>query len=127
MSARAETARMQVRDYIASAAGDRGWDDTRQSWLARAASRLGMPYSRIKNLWYGRGRAYLDEAEEMRARVTEQKWGQRRQGERLHENAHQIQALVGGNASPLEREAEGGERAGPSAAAAPASRPHSSV
>lgn len=117
MNARADTVRTQVRLYIATAAGDRGWDDTRQSWLARAATRLGIPYSRIRNLWYGRGRAYADEFEEMRARITEQKWRQRRHGERLHEMASQIQALAGGNIPPLEHPASGGERAGDAAAA----------
>lgn len=44
------------RDLLTLAAGERGWNDTRESWLARAARRVGMDYSRAYNIFYGRSR-----------------------------------------------------------------------
>jgi hypothetical protein len=123
MSARSETIRDEIRLSIATAAGDRGWNDTRQSWLSRAASRLGLTYSRTRKLWYGIGRPYADELEEIRARITEQKWQQRRHEERQHVVADQIQTLDGGNTTPLEHSTSRGERAGDAAITGPAARP----
>lgn len=44
----------QARDVIALAAGPRGWDDTRESWLARGARRLSWSYARVRKVWYRR-------------------------------------------------------------------------
>ena len=44
------------RDLIALAAGERGWNDTRESWLGRGARRLGIAYSRAYNIFYGRSK-----------------------------------------------------------------------
>ena len=46
----------ECRDLLAYAAGPRGWNDTRESWLARAARRVGIEYSRAYNIFYGRSR-----------------------------------------------------------------------
>ena len=47
----AEMIRDQVRDYIAAAAGQREWNDTRVSWIARAAHRLGIEFNRAHALY----------------------------------------------------------------------------
>lgn len=44
----------RARDAIALAAGPRGFDDTRESWLSRAARRFGMSYARVRKIWYRR-------------------------------------------------------------------------
>lgn len=45
-----------ARKMLCTVAGPRDWSDTRQSWLARAARRLGWDYSRTSNVFYGRAR-----------------------------------------------------------------------
>ena len=45
-----------ARELLIGIAGRRDWSDTRQSWLAKAARRLGWPYSRTSNIFYGRAR-----------------------------------------------------------------------
>ena len=45
-----------ARSMLCAVAGQRDWSDTRQSWLAKAARRLGWPYSRTSNIFYGRAR-----------------------------------------------------------------------
>ena len=45
-----------ARSMLCAVAGNRDWSDTRQSWLAKAARRLGWPYSRTSNIFYGRAR-----------------------------------------------------------------------
>jgi hypothetical protein len=47
---------VEARQMIGAIAGPREWADTRQSWLAKAARRLGFPYARTANIWYGRAR-----------------------------------------------------------------------
>ena len=43
-----------MRHEIAIVAGPREWGDTRESWLARAARRVGtVPFRTMKALWYG--------------------------------------------------------------------------
>lgn len=42
-----------MRDLVATVAGPRDWNDTRQSWLARAASRAGISYRQAHALFYG--------------------------------------------------------------------------
>lgn len=44
------------REMLAFAAGPRGWNDTRESWLQRAARAVGIDYSRAYNIFYGRSR-----------------------------------------------------------------------
>lgn len=46
----------EYRDLLALAAGPRGWNDTRDSWLARGARALGVDFSRARNVWYGKTR-----------------------------------------------------------------------
>lgn len=42
-----------MRDVIAAVAGPREWNDTRESWLGRAARRAGITYRQAKALFYG--------------------------------------------------------------------------
>ncbi len=60
-----------LRGWIGSIAGPRGWDDTRESWLARAARRLGLPYRRVRALYYGEARR-VDAAEYLMIRARAQ-------------------------------------------------------
>lgn len=43
-----------VRKEIAIVAGSRGWDDTRESWLARVPRRVPtVSFRTVRSLWYG--------------------------------------------------------------------------
>lgn len=53
-----------MRDVIATVAGPRTWNDTRESWLARAARRANISYRSAKSLWYGE----INDAEHKAAR-----------------------------------------------------------
>lgn len=46
----------ECRLFVALAGGERGWADTRGSWLARAARRLGISPGRATSLFYGKAR-----------------------------------------------------------------------
>lgn len=59
----------QMRDMLALACGARGWDDTRDSWLARGARVVGMDFSRAKNIWYGKSRR-IEASEFLRMQQT---------------------------------------------------------
>lgn len=41
------------RGWIEAVAGQQSGEDTRESWLARAAKRSGLTYRTIKSLYYG--------------------------------------------------------------------------
>lgn len=41
-----------ARGWVIRAAGPRGWDDTRETWLGRAARRLGLKRSRARQIFY---------------------------------------------------------------------------
>ena len=43
-----------ARAMVAAAAGERGWSDTRESWLGKAARRLGFTYPRTRSIFYQR-------------------------------------------------------------------------
>lgn len=45
-----------ARDMLCAVAGDRYWNDTRESWLARAARRLGWPFGRTRAVFYRQAR-----------------------------------------------------------------------
>src|SRR5689334_6925559 len=60
------------RHGIAVAAGPRDWADTRESWLARAARKLGLSYRRTKSIWYNEARVIrADEYLKIRAQLEE--------------------------------------------------------
>lgn len=42
----------EMHDAIVTLAGGRGWADTREAWLARAARRAGISYRRAKSFFY---------------------------------------------------------------------------
>lgn len=46
----------QAREMLCAIAGPRGWNDTRESWLAKAARRLGFGPRRTKAIFYGEAR-----------------------------------------------------------------------
>lgn len=52
MSARPEKVSV-MRNLVVAVAGPRLWQDTRQSWLARAARKAGISYRQCKALFYG--------------------------------------------------------------------------
>ena len=74
----------EARDLLAFAAGPRGWDDTRESWLARGAKRLGVEFSRAWNIWYGKTRR-MEAAEFLNLRYA---------AERLREQNERTKAMV---------------------------------
>jgi hypothetical protein len=41
------------RDLVAAVAGPRSFNDTRQSWLNRAARRAGLSYRTVRGIFYG--------------------------------------------------------------------------
>lgn len=45
-----------ARDLLCAIAGPRGWNDTRESWLAGAARKLGFGYRRTRAIFYGEAR-----------------------------------------------------------------------
>lgn len=84
VAATADAVLDHARDMLAVAAGPRGWDDGRKSWLARGARVLGITPSRAETIWYRKSRGlsaheYLQMVE--RARGVEERLAQRR-GER---------------------------------------------
>lgn len=46
----------EARSMLCAIAGPRGWNDTREAWLARAARRLGFGHRRTKAIFYGEAR-----------------------------------------------------------------------
>lgn len=48
-----EKSSVSAREAIAAVAGPRLANDTRESWLNRAARRAGVSYRQAKSLWYG--------------------------------------------------------------------------
>lgn len=46
----------QAREMLCAIAGQRDWNDTRESWLARAARKLGFGHRRTKAIFYGEAR-----------------------------------------------------------------------
>ena len=46
---------------VAAIAGERGWGDTRESWIGKAALRLGFSYPRTRSIFYGRAKLSADE------------------------------------------------------------------
>jgi len=47
-----------MRDAVITAAGPRGWNDTRESWLSRAARKLGITHRRARSLFYQQAGKY---------------------------------------------------------------------
>lgn len=119
MLATADTVLTSARLCIASAGGARGWNDTRQSWLARAARHLGMPHCRIRSIWYGRARLYADEYQELqnRAQLLSQRITQAEDD--LHASRDSFEALAGGAAAQPVNSRSPQRRARHRAAAAP--------
>jgi hypothetical protein len=48
----AVTAVVRARDMLCDIAGQRGWNDTRESWLARGARKAGLSARRARALFY---------------------------------------------------------------------------
>jgi len=46
----------EAREMVAAIAGPRGWQDTRESWLSKAARRLGFSFPRTRSIFYERAR-----------------------------------------------------------------------
>lgn len=71
---------------VALIAGQRGWNDTRESWLARAARRLGFSYSRTRSLYYQRARIIsAQEWDRMKDELAQLKQTAARSQEIFHE------------------------------------------
>ena len=66
-----------MRELVAAAAGPRLWNDTRESWLARAARRSGVSYRQAKALFYGE----IQDADHRTARRMREAAGQHEAGQ----------------------------------------------
>ena len=106
-----------ARELLIGIAGRRDWSDTRQSWLAKAARRLGWPYSRTSNIFYGRAR--LIRAEEWIA-LNEQFSALTKSAQQRQEILHDLAILSGAGAPlagetsrPAGLESNAGGQAGP--------------
>lgn len=53
--------RTEARLMVAALAGPREWNDTRESWLARAARSIGLSHARTRNIFYYRARTITAE------------------------------------------------------------------
>lgn len=49
----AVSAATRARDMLCDLSGPRGWNDTRESWLARGARRAGLSIRRARAIFYG--------------------------------------------------------------------------
>lgn len=85
----------EARRIIALAGGERTWNDTRKSWLARAARRLGIQYGRAVTLFYRKAKDMpASEYLMLRDKARELLEEQRRRESHLDELALQISALA---------------------------------
>lgn len=80
----------EVHGLLCLAGGPRGWSDTRESWLRRAAHRLGIDPGRATSLFYRKARR-VDAAEYLTIKARAQAIAQNRLEAAIHE---QQQALV---------------------------------
>lgn len=89
------TSSAYMRDAVIQAAGPRDWNDTRDSWLMRAARVLGLSHRRTKAIFYGEARRIsADEYLAVQARIATLKAKQERHGERLQELASALGTSV---------------------------------
>lgn len=110
----------RCRKYIVVAGGPREWNDTRESWLARAAWRLGISPARAATLFYRKIKTIpAHEYETLRLQVASLERAAERRREALNELDRKIAALDrwrGGQAELL-GDADSGSPAGPEGAA----------
>lgn len=86
----------RCRKYIITAGGNRQWDDTRESWLARAAWRLGITPARATTLFYRKVKIIpAHEYETLKGRVEELEMAMERREEALRGVDEQAAALAG--------------------------------
>jgi hypothetical protein len=95
----------EMKHAVTMLAGERGWHDTRESWLAGAARKAGISYRQAKAFFYGEAVNPSAEAvERVRAALQHQPVGTG-----LHDNGiEDLRALV----SELDRVADRLERLG---------------
>lgn len=80
---------LEMRDAITTLAGQRGWSETRERWLDRAARSAGITYRQARSLFYCEGNPRATLIEQVRAAVR------RRQKEQLKEAREAYAALIG--------------------------------
>jgi hypothetical protein len=88
---------IEAQSMLRTIAGPREWSDTRQSWLAKAARRLGWPYARTSNIFYGRAR--LIRAEEW-IRLNEELSTLNKSAQQRGETIHDISILARTTVAP---------------------------
>lgn len=97
----------QCRLFVILAGGDREWGDNRQTWLARAAHRLGIPQSRAVSLFYRKTpNVKADEFLMLQARARQLELAATRRRILLEETDASLRALA------RDMDAAGGARAG---------------
>lgn len=124
---RTMNAQTLARDLVIAAAGERGWQTTRASWLRDAARKLGMTYTRCRSIFYGEARligadewaALQRRAQELNIKAT---WQEAEHARLAMDLGERTPASLGGTASDRPAGAARGEE-GRRAGAVPASRP----
>lgn len=82
-----------MKEAVIFAAGPRDWNDTRESWLARAARKLGVSHRRAKSLFYGTARTITgDEILAAAKLMQDRREGRQREA---HETVGEMLRLLG--------------------------------
>ena len=81
----------QARELLCAVAGPRGWNDTREAWLAKAARRLGFGHRRTKAIFYGEARVIS--AEEW-MRLQDEFSALTRSAQQRQETLHELSILA---------------------------------
>ena len=109
----AVTAVVRARDMLCELSGPRGWNDTRESWLARGARRAGLTLRRARAVFY---------QEPIRLTADELLGIMR-----AHESAHASVAAISNLAREADVRAAGADGAGISSAVREGQRPDASA
>lgn len=82
----------EVHGFLCVAGGPRDWSDTRESWLRRAAHRLGIDPGRANSLFYRKARR-IDATEYLTIKARAQALELHRLEAAIHEQSEALAAL----------------------------------
>ena len=97
----------EMHEHIVTLAGERGWHETREAWLAKAARRGGISFRRAKTFFYREPTAFpARDVEAVRAAIAKLKTrgadNERREGEAF-ESLEDLHARAGALAGEVAR------------------------
>jgi hypothetical protein len=87
----------EMHESVVRLAGERGWHETREAWLARAARKAGISYRRAKTFFYRERTAFhAQDVEAVRAAIAKHMTGARhaRREDTAFETAEDIDARI---------------------------------